>query len=541
MDLIRPTLDGAGIVALDIQEREFPGEHWVIITVDPKSVALGQSLAGELEKRLLRGDESSITVLFRGAIHDSTDAEDSQSGGKLADPAVDRLIQLLEARSRTSDAVPSLKYMEDPRASLPAIGSSRHHLIYGRRGVGKTALLLEVKRQAEEAGHVVVWLNSHTIRRLNADEAFSVVVESILEAVVIRAGSSESSAISVLDQLRQTISGSTDSGATAVGKISEMNRTLRRVLRTDLLRLFVFLDDFYLLDSTVQPYLLDHVAGVLRDCDAWMKIASIERLTRPFEVSTKVGIESPHDALIVDLDVTLENPSTAQNFLESVLESYLSTAGIKSARKIAKIQALGRLVLASGGVPRDYLNLFSASILAARDRSPQAAEIGKEDVAVAAGRYSRSKKRDLEQDVMEESSAIIISALEDVKSQAKDSGTTYFKVDIAHKTHPGYEILADLVDLRFAHLVQSSISDQHRAGVKYEAYVLALSEYTEVRLHRGLDILDIENGQWLWQKTGKAGTSTKLTATNFRDKLRLAPLLDLDRLAKFANTVEESP
>ncbi|WP_167352069.1 ATP-binding protein [Rhodococcus gordoniae] len=527
---IKPTLEQAGIAALDIQQREFPGEFWVIVTVDPDLVAVGQSLAGELETRVKAPDGSTVTVLFRGSPPTTAEEPVSIASGRLHDSSVDRLIQLLEARSRTSDAVPSLSYMEDPRASLNAIASPRHHLIYGRRGVGKTALLLEVKRIAELEGHVAVWINTHTLRRLSAEAAFSVVIDSVLENLILRIGSSSSGIISTLDELRHKLVDDT-SEDTAVKLIPDLNRTLRRVLRPGLLRLYVFLDDFYLLDSQHQPRLLDHLAGVLRDCDGWIKVASIERLTRPFEVSTRVGIEPPHDALIVNLDVTLEDPESTQKFLESVLESYLSTAGIRSARRIAKVPALGRLVLASGGVPRDYLNLFSASILAARKRSSKAAEIGKEDVAAAAGLYSQSKKRDLEQDVAGRNSAELLSALETLKHQIKDNGSTYFKVDLSMEGHPGYEVLANLVDMRFAHLVQSSISDPHRPGVKHEAYVLALSEYTDVRLHRGLDILDIEDGNWLWQKTGKAGTAKNLTRTEFRGKLRQAPILNLDRLA----------
>lgn len=85
----------------------------------------------------------------------------------------------------------------------------------------------------------------------------------------------------------------------------------------------------------------------------------------------------PHDASTVDLDVTLENPSQTQKFLESVMNTYIEKAGLRSVASIAKTEALGRLVLASGGVPRDYLNLFSSSIVVARERRTQAAEIAK--------------------------------------------------------------------------------------------------------------------------------------------------------------------
>ncbi|CRK54471.1 conserved hypothetical protein [Rhodococcus sp. RD6.2] len=531
IERFQPLLDEAGISIIRVEEREFPGEHWVIIFVSESEIAAGQSLAGSIERRLVEGQSSSadpVTVIFRAERREDAPEDASSGGGRLSDKSVDRLIQLLEARSRTSDAVPSLRYMEDPRASLPAIAASRHHVVYGRRGVGKTALLLEAKRLVQEEGHVAVWINAHTLRSEDAISGFGVIADAVLQALVQRVGSSESHYIGRLDDLLARLKGPAGSGAAATDLIAEINKVLRSILRPDILKLFVFIDDYYLFPSAGQPQLLDYIAGMLRDCDGWIKVATIERLTRLFEHSSRIGLEVPHDASTVDLDVTLENPAAAQKFLESVLATYTETAGTRF--RIAKPEALGRLVLASGGVPRDYLNLLAGSIVAAREKRAQAAEIGKEDVAGAAGTSARRKKRDLEQDVDSVESAALVQALEVMSTQIKGAKHTYFKVDFSQKSSPGYEILARLVDLRFAHLVQSSISDQHRAGTKYEAYVLALSEYSDVRLHRGLNNLDIDSGKWVWRMTGKAGTSKPLTAAQLRTHLRQAPVLDVEEL-----------
>jgi hypothetical protein len=316
-----------------------------------------------------------------------------------------------------------------------------------------------------------------------------------------------------------------------IGEIfADLNLSLRAVLRESLIRLYLFIDDFYYFPIERQFQLLDYISGMLSDCNAWLKVASIERLTRAFEPSSRMGLEVPHDATKIDLDVTLEDPEAAHNFLESVLSNYTATAGINGPSSIARDTALGRLVLASGGVPRDYLNLFASSIVSARSR-PKAREIGKEDVSDAAGRAARGKKRDLEQDVSSETSGTLFAALESLSARVKSAGYTYFKIDLAQKYHPFYEVLAQLVDLRFAHLIQASLSDQHKAGVKYEIYILDLSEFTDVRLKRGLHILDLENGRWSYRQSGKAGTAKKLTGTLFRDQLRQAPVVDLEELS----------
>ncbi|GIE79385.1 hypothetical protein Aph02nite_53350 [Actinoplanes philippinensis] len=531
-------LSEVGIEPLDIDLRDFPGERWLIIFVPEGSVMAAQSLAGSLERRLNENapDEAPFAVTFRPKVTPPERVDNPTEGGPLSQPLITQLIELLEARSRTSDALPSLKYVEDPRASLGAVAASRHQLIYGRRGVGKTALLLEAKRLAERSGHVAVWMNAQSLRHLSAATAFAVVAEFVVRALVQHSGSSESEIVARLaregedfQRLHREGGSAGDIGA----RLPALNLALRSVLREGVVRLYLYLDDFYLLPRSIQPALLDYLAAMLRDCDGWMKVASIERLTRSYEPSSHTGIEIPHDASKIDLDVTLENPGSAQRFLENVLGNYITAAGIKSLPSIAKSEALARLVIASGGVPRDYLNLFASSIVFARSRS-RAREVGREDVQKAAGDAARSKKRDLEQDVSSNDADALLGALERLSAFVKGEGYTYFRVNMADKGHSGYELLSQLVNLRFVHLVQASLSDQHRVGMRYEAYVLDLSEYAEVRIKRSLSILDLEGGEWTRRQTGRRGKPERLTGTKFRDTLRQSPLIAMEMLSDSA-------
>ena len=341
----------------DIQERTFPGERWIIILVPEDTLLVAQSLAGSIERGLNEAshdEESPFTVVFRSRPEQSKAGVASARGGLLFTPQVDQLIQLLEARSRTSDALPSLKYVEDPRASLAAVGASRHQLIYGRRGVGKTALLLEAKRSAERQGDVTVWLNAHVFRNSNPSMAFLYIAELVLTSLAKHGGSSQAESFARIKEKSEQIADlqvQNDIDDSTVGRIiTDLNGVLRRVLRQGLVRLNIYIDDFYLFPMAAQPYLLDHVFAMLRDADGWLKVASIERFTRPFEPSSKIGLEIPHDASKIDLDITLEDAGAAQAFLENVLSNYTTTAGIGVPSRITKRQALGRLVLASGGV-----------------------------------------------------------------------------------------------------------------------------------------------------------------------------------------------
>lgn len=537
-EIVEALLTEAGIALASIDERTFPGERWIIAHVAADRVLAAQSLAGPAEEALNQGLDDGATqfvVAFRPQAEPEQSAAPQDRATGLADKRVDNLIQLLEARSRTSDAVPSLNYVQDPRSSVAAIGAARHHLVYGRRGVGKTALLLEAKRLIEARGDLGIWLNAHVLRNLNPAAAFAVVAETMLSSIAKQGGTSHSQAFADLTAASQGLAKLrkqkklTDSAIGA--RLPDLNEMLRSVLRPGLMRAYVFLDDFYLLPIDSQPAVLDYLSGALRDCDGWLKIASIERLTKPYEPSTQSGLEVPHDASKIDLDVTLEDPLAAQTFLESVLTNYTAAVGIGDARSITKPEARGRLVLASGGVPRDYLNLLASSIVVARESRELARQVGKEDVAVAAGRSSLNRKRDLEQDVSSASaSGHLLAAFEWVSSEVKRQSYTYFRVNLAQHGEPGYQILGQLVDLRFAHLIQTALSDQHQAGTKYEVYVLALSEYTDIRLKRNLHVLDLHEGRWTGKLSGRAKTTVQLSGTQLRDRLRHAPVVDLGSL-----------
>lgn len=530
--LVEELLSAAGILDASVKIREFPDEVFAVVGVAPNDAINAESMVRSIEHTIAKStnvDADSVTALIRRQTIERDATATTTGKGKLQSPAVDQLIRLLEARSRTSASVPSLEYKEDPRASIQAITAGRHHLIYGRRGVGKTALLLEVKRSVEDRGDSTAWLNAQVIRDLPPAMAFLHLASEAIRGLQKRIRNSGSAHLRELEQLNDELV-EIQTASEIHTFIPKLNRALRALLSAETLQLFLFIDDFYLYPVASQPRLLDFLAATFRDCSAWIKLASIERLTRTFEPSTRIGLEIPHDASMVDLDVTLENPASTQKFLESVLRSYAGNVGIKSIRSIAKAEALGRLVLSSGGVPRDYLNLFSNSIVAARNSRSSAAEIGKQDVSKAAGDYAQSKKKDLEQDVSPSDSQRLLEALESLSLTVKGSHYTYFRVNLFQKSEPSYELLARLVDLRFCHLVQATVSDQHRAGIKYEAYLLSLSEYSDIRVQRNLNLLDIEGGQWIAKTTGRAQTSSVLSGTQLRDRLRQAPIVELSTI-----------
>src|SRR5258708_33446042 len=95
-----------------------------------------------------------------------------------------------------------------------------------------------------------------------------------------------------------------------------------------------------------------------------------------------IGVKLGDDADEIDLDLTLENYALTKAFLTTILENLSKSAGLDF-RDYLTVGALDRLVLASGGVARDFLSIFRRSVDVARERAAE--KISAEDVNVAAG------------------------------------------------------------------------------------------------------------------------------------------------------------
>ena len=136
--LVAERFSSSGLHPLRIQVKSFPGETIVVVEVDrdfDRAMELAQGLDNEIEAGF---------VTIRRAESPGT-AKPSRPVSGVHDDRIPGLIELMNARARTSEAQPSLRYVADAVERINLAVAPRHHLVFGRRGVGKTALLLEAK------------------------------------------------------------------------------------------------------------------------------------------------------------------------------------------------------------------------------------------------------------------------------------------------------------------------------------------------------------------------------------------------------------
>jgi hypothetical protein len=534
-----------------VESHNFPQEIHHIVYVDPQQLQTALMIGAQLEVPE-SGPDGEFIIVRRAPDQLLADEGMVPSLGPIRSVHDDRcfaLINLVSARSRVSSAQPSLSYVLDARANLAAVTAARHNLIFGRRGAGKTALLVEAKRQLDSNGQLTAWVNVQTLRRESPQRVILYSLDRMISSIIASRLVDDRSQVSIaVSALAARIQALLDAETTAVGKVQELVPRVQRAFQDYLAvvgrDLFIFMDDFYYLPRADQPEVLDVLHGCTRDTNAWLKVASIKHLTRWWQASPPVGLQSGQDADLIDLDVTLQVPQQAKEFLEGVLLGFARNVGIVSLSRVFRPNALDRLVIASGAVPRDYLVLATSAIARAQQR-PNARLAGVQEVNQAAGDAAASKIQELEEDMASNAGTaeVTLNTLKAVRSFCLEQRSfTYFLVGFRDREElpAAYNLLTDLMDVRLIHLIDAGVSDSHSAGHRSEAFMLDLSQFSGARLKQKLRVLDFASGRFVSRETRSSNpVRVAKTALELITMLRGAPTLELAWLAEQGVAVEQ--
>lgn len=535
LDLVRDAYAKALIPLSNATIRTFPNEIIVIVEVQPNHFSDALSIASDLDSKITNG----FVTVRKAQQEDET--EHFTRAQSLLDPRVSSLIELLNARSRTSEQQPSLRYFPDATQTVTIAMSRRHHLIFGRRGVGKTALMLEAKKRLEARGAITFWINLQTLRSLSANEAFLTTASRIcdLPASIHLNRPTKPASIAIAAGLKTRAASLLNSKIDPqqvnllLPDLQQLLKLLGEETQEDL---YLFFDELHYLAVTEQPKYLDMIHSVTRDNPAWIKIAAIRHQSRWFTDNPPTGLQTGHDAAIINLDITLEQPAKAKQFLSNILNSYADEAKLASVLGAISRSAQDRLVLASGGVPRDFLVLSATAIQVARER-PNAKEARVQDVNEAAGRMAQIKLQELEDDAASSKgkAEARVETLRILRTfLLEEKQVTYFRVDFRDKeAHPKeYELMQSLMDLRLFHLINAGLSDEREAGRRSEVYMLDLSQFSASRFKRNLKVLDFTKDHLVLKNTG--GTASPRpgdTPKRLLAILRRGPAFDLSALS----------
>lgn len=254
--------------------------------------------------------------------------------------------------------------------------------------------------------------------------------------------------------------------------------------------MLVVLDDFYHVPYEAQPDVLAYLHQIVKNLGIYLKICGVKHRIQPFvDGSPPRGLQPDQDAQEVSLDITLARFTAATSFLENVLAGICEPLNIKIGDLLSEGGRV-RLVLGSGGVARDYLNLTQKALRIANEREANQSRlhnrIGAEDVNEAAADVSAQKQQDLRLDAAEDADRLR-ERLADVAKFCLDvNNTNVFLVEgpLLQEQEWGKDIQA-LADLRLVHEIGNlSVQTGSYRGRRFVGFTLDLSNYTGTRSER---------------------------------------------------------
>ena len=422
---------------------------------------------------------------------------------------------------------------------LSRLSAKQHQVIFGRRGSGKSCLLVHYNRtRAQEEGVLTVYIDADELKRLPYPDllirlllsigeqlrsATSTLVDRLLHrgrlsdqlrvlrrlldepelAQVSREESAESSASAGVQIGPRGSSVTAElSGQEGVRRRTEFKarkiETLERHLQDYKAALVgaiaksrfehaaIIVDDFYLIEPRFQPDVIDYVHRLLRGTDLYFKVATVRHRTAlvRYDAGQTVGVELAQDVEEINLDQTFEDIDATRRYLTRMLDSMAAKVGLDDFSEThCSDDGLLALTLASGGVPRDFLTIFVEAVNAARDAG--AKRLTPKTIYRGAGRVSyRTKLSNLRSDVGTGSGDLEIVFRDLTTYCLREKKKTAFLVaqEDAAKYKYEHELIQQLMDFKLVHVIEPDTSAASGRPGRYEAYTLDFALFMEPRL-----------------------------------------------------------
>jgi hypothetical protein len=382
------------------------------------------------------------------------------------------------------------RYIRSVFGAEDQVIAQSNHLVFGRRGSGKSSLLLYALHNLKAEGVPYVWIAMQTYEgRSDFEAVIDIFIELLQQILTIDTSLTEAEAL--LDQLTK-LDSSPDAELQFDRLVPKIRRSLTPITQQKD-RIVVFLDDIHVLDSRLQPLLLSKLYAVSRDNRVFLKISGIEQLTDNWDPSTRKGLATPHDAQIIPLDYNLTMPSKSLAHIKSILDAHAVYSGLPNVGYICGSGVLERLVWVAAGVPRDALSIFLSAISKSALKDQKRVSIT--SVNEAASVTSDVKLSDINRDAsgkiiqIKEAFAVVRDFC--ISTQKKNA----FLVEIKGND-PAFELLQELIALRLLHVLHEGVTP-HEAGRRYMALMLDYGFYVGIRAARSVDLFQKEPAQIL--------------------------------------------
>jgi Cdc6-like AAA superfamily ATPase len=440
--------------------------------------------------------------------------------------------------------------------NLKNISSNSNFIVFGRRGTGKTTLLINLFKRSKNSKFHSIYLDCEMIKKYSYPDIIIFILKRILEDLKTELGFSipftkksklewmiktelrslnqrleQSSVQESYNKEEKEFSGSTEVGvAIPLAQMGDVRATSSSDLKgkttkefkqvdfkikyldqnilkyqkiIDLYidvskkeRVFILLDDFYFIKEDTQFKLIDYIHKLCKGSLSNFKVATIRHRSKLYERNKDetIGVQSGADFKAIDLDYMLDRPELSEQFMKEILNNLITRSAVKIELEDLFVDGVGlkRLVWASGGVPRDFLNILVYILEEILSESEIEKRIGKDRVNSASVKYYQEKLTELTTERYKDSK--VMDLFNWIRDECLDKAKkTAFLIKRNSLGSNGIlEMFNSLIDLRLIHLVRKNETLKKVGGELYEAYILDMGVYAgELRLNKNIEEIDI--------------------------------------------------
>ncbi|MBN9124927.1 MAG: hypothetical protein J0I60_09435 [Nitrosospira sp.] len=258
---------------------------------------------------------------------------------------------------------------------------------------------------------------------------------------------------------------------------------------------FLILDDLYHIRKADQAKVIDYFHRMAKGNNLWLKVGTIKHRSQWYQHSDPpVGMKLGDDAKEINLDISLEKFETLREFLKKILANLMAETPPLTIKDLINPTAIDRLTIASGGVTRDFIGIFSNSISQARNRGQKhhrGPKIGAEDVNLGTGDYDPIKREEFKLDT-DADRVLLETVFQNIAAFCTETSKCNVFLVSQKLTGQVRDSIDQLIDLRLIHPVKSRVTLKKGAsGEIFEAYMLDLSQYTAARKVHEFQIVDL--------------------------------------------------
>ncbi len=432
----------------------------------------------------------------------------------------------------------------DSSNALADAGAKQNHVIFGRRGCGKSLLLQESSKQIEkENGGLVVPINCEDYKNHSFPNVLIEILDIIFDKLGMGVGSltffgkkkkakkiifnikhelkllrekadeqseniKERTATTQQDSINAGVAGNIANIGIASNdatkqetertykrfdsKIDELNRLLPR-LKKDLDTFFqlapkvkfvvIQLDDFYHLRREVQPYVIDYIHRLCKDLPLYFKVATLRFASTLFieRSGQPVGVQERHDYQPIHIDFTFQDFRKTENQIKNIFYKYGELAGEKHGYIDNLFKGDGfRRLVLAGGGVPR--DCLSLFKTASDNLSSDDERIGKDEVRVLSLSNLDRRIQELNSDSQQEEQEALLKGIYTIRKFCIDKKNNIFLIPerLMQEHEDIKKLIYRLLDYRVIHSVGTAFTHKSQPGT-YNAFMIDIGCYANLR------------------------------------------------------------